>query len=132
NDGFGHAVGDRILKHVTSVVSTRLKPGDLIGRLGGEEFAIVVVDADKAAAAAVMDELRLAVEHSPRQGVRCTFSAGVECVMPGDTLAATLARADAALYLAKEKGRNRVIIASKAHEGDVETHGATATSKLAC
>ncbi|MFT4207024.1 MAG: diguanylate cyclase [Ralstonia sp.] len=97
-----------------------------------EEFAIVMVDADKAAAAAVMDELRLAVEHSPREGVRGTFSAGVECVMPGDTLAATLARADAALYLAKEKGRNRVIIASKAHEGDVETHGVTATSKLAC
>ena len=132
NDGFGHAVGDRILKHVTSVVSTRLKPGDLFGRLGGEEFAIVMVDAEKTAAAAVMDELRLAVEHSPREGVRCTFSAGVECVMPGDTLAATLARADAALYLAKEKGRNRVIIASEAHERDVETHEATATSKLVC
>jgi predicted signal transduction protein with EAL and GGDEF domain len=52
--------------------------------------------------------------------------------MPGDTLAATLARADAALYLAKEKGRNRVVIASEAHERDVETHEATATSKLVC
>ena len=121
NDDFGHAVGDRILKHVTSIISTRLEPGHLFGRLGGEEFAIVLVDAEKTAAAAVMDELRLAVEQSPREGVRCTFSAGVECVMPGDTLAGTLARADAALYMAKAKGRNRVVIASEADEPETQT-----------
>lgn len=121
NDDFGHAVGDRILTHVTSVVSTRLKPGDLFGRLGGEEFAIVLVDTGKAAAAAVMDELRLAVEQSPREGVRCTFSAGIECVMPGDTLAGTLARADAALYVAKAKGRNRVVMASEVDVPEVVT-----------
>ena len=121
NDAFGHAIGDRILKHVASVVSTRLGSGDLFGRLGGEEFAIVLVDAPKAAAATVVDELRLAVEQSPKEGVCCTFSAGVECVMPGDTLAAVLARADAALYIAKAKGRNQVIMASQANECEVET-----------
>lgn len=120
NDAFGHAVGDRILSHVASVVSTRLRSGDLFGRLGGEEFAIVLVDARKADAAAMMDELRLAVERSPRDGVRCTFSAGVEGVMAGDTLASALARADAALYIAKAKGRNRVVMASDADEREVE------------
>jgi diguanylate cyclase (GGDEF)-like protein len=122
NDGFGHSVGDRILTHVTSVVSARLRSCDLFGRLGGEEFAIVFVDARKTDAAALTNELRLAVAQSPNEGVRCTFSAGVECVKPGDTLAGALARADAALYMAKATGRNRVVTASEVDERDVETH----------
>lgn len=122
NDGFGHAVGDRILRHVTSVVSARLRSCDLFGRLGGEEFAIVFVDAGMTDAAALTNELRLAVERSPNEGVRCTFSAGVECVTPGDTLAGALARADAALYMAKATGRNRVVTASEVDERDLETH----------
>jgi diguanylate cyclase (GGDEF)-like protein len=122
NDAFGHAVGDRTLKHVASVVTARLPSSDLFGRLGGEEFAIICVDAQKADAATLMNELRLAVERSPIEGVRCTFSAGVECVMPEDTLAAVLARADAALYLAKATGRNRVVTAPEVEECDVETH----------
>jgi len=128
NDGFGHAVGDRILRHVTSVVSARLRSSDLFGRLGGEEFAIVFTDARKTDAAAVTNQLRLAVERSPNEGVRCTFSAGVECVMPGDTLADALARADAALYMAKATGRNRVVTAPEVDERDVETHCIAATS----
>ncbi|MEM5330462.1 GGDEF domain-containing protein [Paraburkholderia sp. JHI2823] len=111
NDGFGHAVGDRILAHVTSVVSARLRPRDIFGRLGGEEFAIVFVDASKAEAARLTNELRLAIERSPSEGVRCTFSAGIEGLTPGDTLAGVLARADAALYMAKATGRNRVVTA---------------------
>lgn len=122
NDAFGHAVGDRTLRHVASVVTARLRSSDLFGRLGGEEFAIICVDAQKADAAALINELRLAVERSPTEGVRCTFSAGVECVMPGDTLEVALARADAALYLAKATGRNRVVTAPEVEERDVETH----------
>ncbi|WP_287277649.1 MULTISPECIES: GGDEF domain-containing protein [Ralstonia] len=122
NDAFGHAVGDRTLRHVASVVTARLRSSDLFGRLGGEEFAIICVEAQKADAAVLIDELRLAVEGSPIEGVRCTFSAGVECVMPGDTLEVALARADAALYLAKATGRNRVVTAPEVEERDVETH----------
>jgi diguanylate cyclase (GGDEF)-like protein len=118
NDGSGHAVGDRILTHVTSVVSGQLRSCDLFGRLGGEEFAIVFVDAPKTDAAGLTNALRLAVERSPNEGVRCTFSAGVECVAPGDTLAGALARADAALYMAKATGRNRVVTASEVDERD--------------
>ena len=123
NDGFGHAVGDRMLTHVTSVVSARLRSCDLFGRLGGEEFAIVFVNARKTDAAALTNELRLAVEQSPNEGVRCTFSAGVECIRPGDTVAGALARADAALYMAKATGRNRVVIAPEVDERDVVALG---------
>ncbi|PTB17941.1 GGDEF domain-containing protein [Trinickia symbiotica] len=119
NDGFGHAAGDRILRHVTSAVSTRLRSCDLFGRLGGEEFAIVFVNAGKADAAGLTNDLRLAVERSPNQGLRCTFSAGVECVTSGDTLEGVLARADAALYMAKATGRNRVVTAPEVEECDV-------------
>ncbi len=121
NDAFGHAVGDRILRHFASVVSARLRSRDILGRLGGEEFAIICVDARKRDAAALTNELRLAVERSPKDGVGCTFSAGVESVMPGDTLEVALARADAALYLAKATGRNRVVTAPEVDERDVET-----------
>jgi len=118
NDGFGHALGDRILTHVTSVVSARLRSCDLFGRLGGEEFAILFVDARKTDAAGLTNALRLAVERSPNEGVHCTFSAGVECITPGDTLAGALARADAALYTAKATGRNRVVTASEVDKRD--------------
>ena len=123
NDGFGHAVGDRILRHVASVVSARLRSCDIFGRLGGEEFAIVFVDARKADAAELTNELRLAVERSVNEGVRCTFSAGVECVTSSDTLAHVLARADAALYMAKATGRNRVVTAPEADECEVVQPG---------
>jgi diguanylate cyclase (GGDEF)-like protein len=123
NDGFGHAVGDRILRHVASVVSARLRSCDIVGRLGGEEFAIVFVDARKADAAELTNDLRLVVERSANAGVRCTFSAGVECVTPGDTLAGVLARADAALYMAKATGRNRVVTAPEVDECDVVQPG---------
>jgi diguanylate cyclase (GGDEF)-like protein len=119
NDGFGHGAGDRILTHIASVISARLRPCDLFGRLGGEEFAIVFVDARKTDAVGLTNALRLAVDRSPCEGVRCTFSAGVECVAAGDTLAGALARADAALYLAKATGRNRVVTASAVDERDV-------------
>lgn len=126
NDAFGHAIGDRILTHVASIVSARLRPTDLFGRLGGEEFAIIFVDTQKADAAAETDELRLAVERSPREGVHCTFSAGVESVMPGDSLAIALARADAALYRAKAAGRNRVLTAPENDRCKVEAHSTAA------
>jgi len=61
----------------------------------------------------MMNGLRLAIERSSTQGVGCTFSAGVESLTPGDTLSSALARADMALYIAKETGRNRLVMASE-------------------
>lgn len=111
NDSFGHAVGDRTLTQFAAVASARLRPGDLFGRIGGEEFGVVFVDAGKSDAEWLTNALRLAVERSAGNGVRCTLSAGVACIAAGDTLEAALARADAALYAAKTTGRNRVMTA---------------------
>ncbi|WP_425469790.1 diguanylate cyclase [Paraburkholderia unamae] len=118
NDGFGHAVGDRILAHVASVVSAQLRPCDLFGRLGGEEFAILFAYAQKHDAATLTNTLRLAVERSSAEGVRCTLSAGVGRFVPADTLESAMVRADAALYVAKAAGRNRVVMTSDAEEGE--------------
>lgn len=111
NDGFGHAAGDRMLRHVASVVSGQLRPSDVFGRLGGEEFAIVFVGALEAEAEALTNALRLAVEQTPSSGVCCTLSAGVSRVAQGESLEDVMARADAALYMAKATGRNRVVTA---------------------
>ncbi|WP_027797133.1 GGDEF domain-containing protein [Paraburkholderia acidipaludis] len=119
NDRFGHAIGDRTLTHIASVVFGQLRSDDLFGRLGGEEFAIVFVDARKDSAAELADALRLAVEQSPVDGVRCTLSAGVDRIAPDDTLERAMARADAALYTAKAMGRNRIVTASEVEVRDV-------------
>jgi diguanylate cyclase (GGDEF)-like protein len=119
NDRFGHAVGDRTLTHVASVVIGQLRSCDLFGRLGGEEFAIAFVDANETEAAELMNAVRLAVERSPVDGVYCTFSAGVDRIASSDTLERAMARADAALYTAKAMGRNRVVTASEVEVRDV-------------
>lgn len=111
NDGFGHAAGDRVLRHVASVVSGQLRPSDVFGRLGGEEFAIVFVGAIEAEAEMLTNTLRQAVEQTPSNGVCCTLSAGVSRVALGEKLEDVMARADAALYMAKATGRNRVVTA---------------------
>ncbi|MFX1765713.1 GGDEF domain-containing protein [Paraburkholderia sp. A1RI-2L] len=118
NDGFGHAVGDRVLARVASVVSDGLRSCDLLGRLGGEEFAILFADTRKTDAARMANALRLVAERSPDDGVRCTFSVGVSEILPGDTLESAMARADAALYMAKAAGRNRVVVAPETDELD--------------
>ena len=123
NDSFGHAIGDRTLTHVASVVFDQLRSCDLFGRLGGEEFAIVFVDAHKTSAAELTNDVRLAVEQSPLDGVRCTLSAGVDRIDPRDTLERAMARADAALYTAKAMGRNRVVAASEVEVRDVARQG---------
>ncbi|HKT95938.1 MAG TPA: GGDEF domain-containing protein [Paraburkholderia sp.] len=113
NDSFGHAVGDRTLTHIGTVVLGQLRSCDLFGRLGGEEFAIVFADTQKSDAAGLTNALRLALERWPDDGVCCTFSAGVDRIAPADTLEGAMARADAALYMAKAMGRNRVVMASE-------------------
>ncbi|WP_321814900.1 MULTISPECIES: GGDEF domain-containing protein [unclassified Paraburkholderia] len=116
NDSFGHAVGDRLLAHVSAVVSAHLRPGDLFGRLGGEEFAVLFARAGQHDAVAMTNALRIAVERSAADGVSCTLSAGVGGVMYADTLESAMVRADAALYVAKAAGRNRVIVSSQDDE----------------
>ena len=117
NDRFGHAVGDRVLQLFAEVGSNCMRRLDIFGRLGGEEFAALLVDTSRERALAVAEEIRSAfaeatgeVEGKP---VVATVSIGV--VLSYDAvldLSALLAQADHALYRAKDNGRNRVEIAS--------------------
>jgi diguanylate cyclase (GGDEF)-like protein/PAS domain S-box-containing protein len=115
NDEHGHMAGDLVLKDLAASCVKRLRTNDLMGRVGGEEFAAVLVESDLGQAASVAERLRaMAEEQDFRVGgreVRVTISVGVAQVRPADDLAALLKRADEAMYEAKRKGRNRVELA---------------------
>lgn len=113
NDSHGHAAGDRILTHFAEVIRTSLRKTDFAGRLGGEEFAILLMGTTPEDAAEFADRLRKRVkdETISHDGtrIRITVSIGVTPLLPQDTsIDITLARADAALYRAKAGGRNRI------------------------
>ncbi len=115
NDQYGHDIGDLVLKQVAAVLQQHCRGVNLVGRLGGEEFAALFEDVSVAAAAAAAERLRHAVEHNPCEwnGVRhgVTVSIGVALVKAADsTFDDALRRADGALYTAKAEGRNRVVI----------------------
>jgi diguanylate cyclase (GGDEF)-like protein len=115
NDCYGHAAGDRTLSYFSAIVARAIRQQDIFGRLGGEEFAILLPDTSRADAIAMVNALRLQVAASmsaaPCGEMACTFSAGVDEFHPGETLADLMARVDAALYSAKAMGRNRVVSA---------------------
>jgi two-component system cell cycle response regulator len=115
NDTFGHAAGDAVLKEFARRLGDNIRTVDLAARLGGEEFVVAMPDASLEAARMAGERVRAAVEapgfaHDGRP-IPVTVSVGVAALRPGDDGPGPLmARADAALYLAKETGRNRVIL----------------------
>lgn len=116
NDRHGHATGDETLRVFSELLRSVLRTVDLPGRLGGEEFGVVLPEADLDAAHQAIERLRQAVAArnvvTPGQApVRFTLSAGVAAVQSGESIERLMARADAALYRAKASGRNRVEIA---------------------
>jgi len=116
NDTHGHAVGDEVLKAFTRVLEGNLRSVDLLGRLGGEEFAVMLPESDHKAASHTAERLRAAVEtlDFPLEGgshLKITTSVGIAILASaGETLDRLLARADGALYIAKREGRNRVVV----------------------
>jgi diguanylate cyclase (GGDEF)-like protein len=113
NDTYGHAAGDEALHQVSQACKAELRQIDIVARLGGEEFVVVLPGADEAAATIVAEGLRCAVLGTPfGSGVhpfRVTASFGVAQISGTDvTFDASLSRADMALYRAKRAGRNRV------------------------
>lgn len=115
NDRYGHAAGDVALAHVASLISHAVRASDVVGRIGGEEFALLLPSETKEAAGHLVDRLRAIIAASgscvPDRDVVSTLSAGVDAFREGDTLASVMARADAALYAAKANGRNCVVVA---------------------
>ena len=114
NDTWGHQAGDEALRHFVAVASTCLRQGDVLGRLGGEEFAVFLPQASGEEALAVAERLRAQVEAHPLQTnrgpVSLSVSVGVAQCLPGEPPEAALGRADQAMYQAKAAGRNRVEI----------------------
>ena len=115
NDTHGHKVGDLALCHVAQVIKATARQGDLICRLGGEEFAVISVDAGKAGTLALAERMRAAIEHSEVPGVgadqplRCTVTIGIsDGFSSTQALDEAMQQADAALYRGKSCGRNRI------------------------
>ena len=125
NDRHGHAAGDCALAHFSSTVAKTLRRGDLFGRLGGEEFAVLFPATGEGEALQLTNGLRAAIAQRPCGQTPYTFSAGVDEFRPGDRLARVLARADAALYTAKALGRDCVVMASSEGESDERIEQAT-------
>lgn len=114
NDTYGHAVGDHVLAHVADLCRQSLREVDLIGRYGGEEFAMVFPDTG-VEARVVAERLRETIAGTPLltegQALTVTVSLGLSRWSPEEpALEAVLKRADAALYQAKAEGRNRVVV----------------------
>ena len=118
NDEFGHQAGDVALQGVASLLSRDLRNSDRAYRYGGEEFAFVLRETSERRAATVAERVRMEVEHrfsDPRERRGITVSIGVASVPPhAATPEALLAAADAALYAAKQAGRNRISVAPPA------------------
>lgn len=114
NDNYGHATGDAVLQRFVRVVERHVRPSDLIARIGGEEFALLLPHSDHEATFAVAERVRTAIETEPFEvladAVPVTASFGAALLAPDDeSINAPLGRADAALYRAKAAGRNRVL-----------------------
>lgn len=115
NDRYGHAAGDEVLRRVAAIAGRCVREGDLVGRLGGEEFAILMPGATIEQAARAAERLRAACLQMSRRddtGPTVTISIGVASARPGSTTAALLREADAALYRAKAEGRNCLRLAA--------------------
>jgi diguanylate cyclase (GGDEF)-like protein len=116
NDSLGHHVGDECLKAVATTVAAELRGGDILGRMGGEEFAVALPGARRVNAIAVGERIRMAVQqHCQVVGeevVELTVSIGVaEYLGEAEPLDALVDRADRAMYVAKDSGRNMVVAA---------------------
>lgn len=115
NDQHGHDAGDRVIRHVASLLRQQARGGDLIGRWGGEEFVMLLPMTGGDGALELSERIRRRVERTPCEHggntMPVTLSLGVCEMLPGHSLDHAFKNADAALYAAKNAGRNRVCVA---------------------
>jgi diguanylate cyclase (GGDEF)-like protein len=117
NDTYGHPVGDQVLLALARVLQQRLRNSDLVGRYGGEEFAVILIDLTQDKALQIMDQLRQdfskVVFTAGDAKFSCTFSCGVASFPQLDDMETLREAADKAMYQAKHAGRNRVVAYAK-------------------
>ncbi|MBB3221844.1 GGDEF domain-containing protein [Pseudoduganella umbonata] len=122
NDHYGHAVGDKVLKAMVEACRRQLRDSDLMGRLGGAEFAIQLPRTTLADAVHVAERIRASIEANPvkaeRAVISLTASLGVTTIRADDSTVSLFKRADEALQAAKLRGRNNVVAAQPPQEGE--------------
>ncbi|RXK00173.1 hypothetical protein CRU98_03180 [Arcobacter sp. CECT 8986] len=113
NDRYGHHAGDVALKRIASILNTHTRNSDILARTGGEEFSVVLNNTNTDGALKFAEKIRDAVQKTNitynKAIIKVTVSAGVACLKENDSFQSMLNRADSALYMAKENGRNVVI-----------------------
>ncbi len=116
NDTYGHSTGDRVLNSLARLLQQRLRKTDIVGRYGGEEFAVVLFDTDVKSAGKVLDEIRESFSelvHMYEEKSFCvTFSGGLASYPEYCDAISLINAADAAMYQSKKEGRNRISVAS--------------------
>ena len=113
NDTFGHNVGDSVLQTFAQVAKNKLRATDVVGRWGGEEFMVLMVESDLPVAQEAMNRLREVLANTPmpcEPPIHVTCSIGLTRHVTGESIEDTIHRADKALYVAKSNGRNRVAV----------------------
>ncbi|NQZ05834.1 MAG: diguanylate cyclase [Algicola sp.] len=114
NDTYGHSVGDDMLKHVSKMLTKHFRDGDVVARIGGEEFCVLCINVDKESAEALFERLRYRIMATPLEvnglsiSISVTVSIGYTLDL-NESFEAMVGRADELLYQAKNNGRNRVV-----------------------
>jgi diguanylate cyclase len=130
NDTFGHAAGDRALKLMASRVAGAVRESDRVGRFGGEEFLLILNATTLRDAGTPLERVRALIANSDWSevdpSIQVTVTIGAAQYAPGETIEALIRRADLALYLGKENGRNRVVLNSPIERQEEIRHAKSA------
>ncbi|MDX1454860.1 MAG: diguanylate cyclase [Gammaproteobacteria bacterium] len=122
NDDYGHAAGDLVLEGIGDFCRSSFREQDIVARIGGEEFCAILPETDVAGACVVAERLRAEVASSvfslEAMSLKVTVSVGVAAADPGSNSEALMARVDAALYRAKDAGRNQVVRDASSEDRD--------------
>ncbi|WP_415679496.1 diguanylate cyclase [Vibrio mytili] len=123
NDKYGHKVGDKALVHFTELCLAGLRKTDILGRIGGEEFAIILPNTDEQKAQDIANRIRILVSETPFYSdgiiINLTISVGVSVLHTQESFETLLEEADKALYEAKRSGRNKVMLYNQSNHNDV-------------